>query len=393
MDYEQVVDEIFSIRGSEHVGSFKLGLKKINDLLEKLGNPQKTLRCIHVAGTNGKGSVCAMISQILIEAGYKTGMYTSPHLKDFRERYQINNRMMTKQEAITYYQKVKPHITNQSFFEVITAMAFLYFKEKKIDYLVCEVGLGGRLDATNVITPLLSIITNIGLEHKDYLGGTIEKIAFEKAGIIKENIPVVTGAKGSALKVIRKMAIERHARLFTYGKPDIKYPLNLKGEFQKINSGVVIKAVNVLNDKYNLKISNAQIKKGLARAMIPGRLQFISKNTLIDCAHNPPAVKTLCKELVKLKKSHDKIILIMGVLKDKDYRLMLDGLAKLSDRIVIVKPKIPRALDPRVIAKGLEKNFIIIEDTKKALVYAKKIAGPKDLIVVTGSFYVVGEVV
>src|SRR3989338_2287631 len=170
MDYKKVLEELYSL----DVEKWTLGLERIESLLKKLGNPEKKLKCIHVAGTNGKGSVCAMISSILVDAGYKVGMYTSPHLKKFNERIRINDKLISDEDIINYYLKVKKCVKNQSFFEITTAMAFLYFAEKNVDFAVLEVGLGGRLDATNVVNPLVSVITNIGLEHTEYLGNTLE---------------------------------------------------------------------------------------------------------------------------------------------------------------------------------------------------------------------------
>jgi len=207
MEHKKILKYLYSLDSSK----VKLGLKNIKALLKKLGNPEKRLKIIHVAGTNGKGSVCMMISSILQEAGYKVGVYTSPHLKKFNERIRINDRLITDKEILGYYLKIKPKITSQSFFEITTAMAFLYFYEKNVDFAVLEVGLGGRLDATNVANPLASVITNIGLEHTDILGNTIEKIAYEKACIIKRNVPIVTGAEGKALDTIKKTAKKRNA--------------------------------------------------------------------------------------------------------------------------------------------------------------------------------------
>ncbi len=392
MDYNQTIKEIYSLHGSEHKGHFNLSLDNIKILLKKIGNPEKSLKVIHVAGTNGKGSVCAMISSVLKEAGYKVGMYTSPHLKEFRERFLINGKKISEKDLINYFKKIKPFITDQTFFEVITAMAFLYFKDKKVDYLVLEVGLGGRLDATNVVDPLVSVITNIGLEHQDYLGDTIKKIAYEKAGIIKEGKPVVTGAKGSALNVIKKIAKDKGCKVFTDGKP-INVPLKLKGEFQLVNASIAMETIRVLNHYYNLKIKKNEINNGLLKTVWHGRLEFISNNVLVDCAHNPDAVKALKKELLKIKKGYNKIILILGILKDKDYKAMIKELKPLSSRTILVKPNIPRAIDPRILAEQIEFNYIIIENVKAALGYAKKIAKQDDLILVTGSIYVVGEII
>jgi dihydrofolate synthase/folylpolyglutamate synthase len=390
MNYNQTIKEIYSLTGSEHKGHFNLSLKNIKLLLNKLGNPQKQLKVIHVAGTNGKGSVCAMLSSILKEAGYKTGMYTSPHLKDFRERFLINNRKISKKDLVKYFQKVKPFITSQTFFEVITAMAFPYFKENNIDFLVCEVGLGGRLDATNVIIPLISIITNISLEHQEYLGETIEEITYEKAGIIKNKIPVITGTSGSALNVIKKIAKKKNSKIYSNGKPIKNFSLNLNGEFQLKNASIALKSIKALNQYYNLKITKGAVKNGLLKTTWHGRLEFLSKNILVDCAHNLDAIKALKKELTKIKRK--KLYLIIGILKNKDHKSILNELTPLANEVILVKPKIPRALNPKILAKHVN-NSIIIQDTKKALKYAKNKAKKDDLILVTGSIYVVGEVV
>ena len=409
MNYDQTISQIYKLTGSEHKGHFNLSLKNIKLLLKKLNNPEKELKVIHIAGTNGKGSVCAMLSSILKEANYRVGMYTSPHLKDFRERFLINNKKISKKDIVKYYKKIKPHITSQTFFEVITAMAFLYFKEKKVDYLIAEVGLGGRLDATNVIIPLISVITNIGLEHQEYLGETIEEIAFEKAGIIKNKIFVITGAKGSALKVIKKIAKKNNSKLYTNKKPIKGFTLKLKGEFQLENASIAIETIKALNKHYNLKIKTQHIKTGLLNTIWHGRLEYIGvskrnpmykkspiskhieKNILVDCAHNLDAVKALKKELKKIK-NFKKLYLITGMLKDKDYTNILKELTPLTKQIILVKPSIPRALDPKILAKHV-KNCIIIQNPKKALKYAKKTANKDDLILITGSIYVVGEVI
>lgn len=393
MDYKQTLDYIYNLKGSEHKGDFNLSLENIRILLKKLNNPEKSLKVIHVAGTNGKGSVCAMLSSILKEAGYKVGMYTSPHLKDFRERFLINNKKISKEDLVKYFKEIKPSITDQTFFEVITAMAFIYFKDKKIDFLVCEVGLGGRLDATNVVNPMISVITNIGLEHQEYLGETLEKIAFEKAGIIKRNKPVVTGAKGVAVKVIKRVAKEKDSRVYLDGKPIKGFPLNLHGEFQLENASVAVETVKVLNRHYNLNIGLKTIKRGLLKTIWHGRLEFISKNVLVDCAHNPDAINALKKELLRIRKRYKNLYLIIGILKDKDYVTMLKKLAPMAYLTILVKPKIPRALDPKILANYARKNYVIIEDAKKALKYAKNTAKKDDLILITGSIYVVGEVI
>ncbi len=402
MDYDKVIGYLYSL---ERKKGSKLGLENIKKLLKKINNPEKSLKCIHVAGTNGKGSVCAMISSVLQEAGYKVGMYTSPHLEDFRDRFFINNKKISKKDVVRCFLKVKKFIDEQTFFEVITAMAFLYFKGK-VDFLVLEVGLGGRLDATNVVKPLVSVITNVDIEHTDFLGKSIEKIAYEKAGIIKENIPVVTAAKGKPLLVIKKICKNRNSRLFinkkykkSNGKFDIGHyknlKLNLNGNFQLENASITVTTIDVLNQYYKLKIK--KIKNGLKKVKWAGRFEFINKNTLVDCAHNPAALKVLTKELKNLKKEKKfkKLILIIGILNDKDIKKMIKIIEPFSDKIILTKPETPRAEEPLKIKKFIKnKNKIkkISKDVKKAVKYAEKIAEKGDLILVTGSCFVVGEV-
>ncbi len=391
MNYHKAINQIYKLKGSENKGNFNLSLKNMKLLLKKLENPEKDLKVIHVAGTNGKGSVCAMLSSILMESNYKVGMYTSPHLKDFRERFLINNKKISKKDLARLFKRVEPHIASQTFFEVITAIAFLYFNEKKIDYLVCEVGLGGRLDATNVVNPMISIITNIGLEHQEYLGETIEEIAYEKAGIIKDKIPVITGAEGAALKVIKEVAEKRSSPLYVDGKP-IKALLRLQGEFQLKNASVALEGIRAMNIHYNTNISHGAVKRGLLNTVWHGRMEFLAENILVDCAHNLDAIRALKREISKIMKNYRHIYLIVGILKDKDHKKILREIVPLTKRTIIVRPKIQRAQDPKLLAREI-KDPIIIEDTRKALYHAKKVAGKEDLILVTGSIYVVGEVI
>ncbi len=387
MQYKEIIEFLY---GLERFRGMKLGLETTKALLEKLGNPHKELKIIHVAGTNGKGSVCAMLSSILIEAGYKVGMYTSPHLSDFRERFLVDNKKITEDDVIKYFDIVKKQHTNQTYFEFITSMAFVYFKEQKVDFLVLEVGLGGRLDATNVAKPLVSVITSISFDHTKYLGKDIKSVAAEKAGIIKENIPVVTGAKEAALDVIKEIAKEKNSDIYAVSKP-IEFPLKLKGDFQKMNASIAVKTIEVLNQKHNLGINNDKIKNGLMKTEWHGRFEFIEKNVLVDCGHNPAAFLELKKEIKKLK--FNRLILVIGILSDKNVKRMIEIIEPLADIIVITKPNIARAAEPKEIAKYLKKEHKIIEDAKEALGYAKKTAENGDLVLVTGSIYVVGEVV
>ncbi|MBI2658729.1 bifunctional folylpolyglutamate synthase/dihydrofolate synthase [Candidatus Woesearchaeota archaeon] len=398
MEYKKILKHIYSLESPK----IKLGLERIQSLLDKIGNPEKKLKCIHVAGTNGKGSVCAMIFYILNEAGYKTGMYTSPHLKRFNERIRISEHFITDKEIVDYFLKVKPHITNQSFFEITTAMAFLYFKDKNADFVVLETGLGGRLDATNVVNPLVSVITNIGLEHTDLLGNTIEKIAFEKAGIIKENVPVVAGAEGKALKIIKKIANERNAPLIIAKKHKNIHFKHLQGNFQQQNKDIALTAIGALKERNLIKINQNQTINGIKKTIWNGRLEFISKNVLVDCGHNPAGFDTLKKELIIIKKQKNikNFIFVIGIQQDKDIPVMLKTINPLISTIIFTKSGNEKAAKPKELLKTFKRinnnkkiKAKIINNPKKALNHAKKIADRNELVVVAGSIYLVGEVI
>jgi len=396
MNYKKVLEYLYSLESPK----IKLGLERVQQLLDKIGNPEKKLRFIHVAGTNGKGSVCSMIFYALKKAGYKTGLYTSPHLKKFNERIRINNKEITDKEIVEYFLKVKPCMTSQSFFEITTTMALLYFKEHNVDFVVLEVGLGGRLDATNAVTPLVSVITNIELEHTEFLGKTIGKIALEKAGIIKNGIPVITGAKSIALKAIKKIAKERNAPLFLVKKyPDVKFDY-LNGAFQQQNKDIALTAIGVLQKSNSIKINKNQIINGIKKTRWKGRMEFISRNVLADCAHNPAGFEALKKELLILKKQKniENFIFVVGIQNDKEIATMLKVISPLISTIIFTKSRHEKATKPENLLKIFNKinkkiKTKIINNPKKALVYARKIANKNDLIVVAGSIYMVGEVI
>jgi len=398
MDYKKILDYLYGMESPK----IKLGLGRVQNLLGGIGNPEKNLKCIHVAGTNGKGSVCAIIFYILREAGYKVGMYTSPHLKKFNERIRVDNHFITDKEIVDYFLKVKPYITNQSFFEITTAMAFLYFKENNVDYAVLEVGLGGRLDATNVVTPLISVITNIGLEHTDLLGNTVEKIAFEKAGIIKQNVPVITGVKGNALKVIKKIAKQRKAPLTIpkqFGYVNFK---NLNGTFQQENKDIALTTIEILIKNNLIKLNETQIQNGIKKTEWPGRMDFIEKNVLIDGAHNPDGFKVLKKELLIFEETRkiQNFIFVVGAQSTKDINEMLKIINPLVSSIIFTKSDNPKASKPQELLRIFNKiNYNkkskakIINNPKNALDYARKIIKKNELIVATGSIYMIGEVI
>jgi len=388
MNYKKALDELFSMKEWK----FKLGLKNMKILLKKINNPEKNLKYIHVGGTNGKGSVCAMISSVLREAGYKIGMYTSPHLKKFNERIRVNDKLISDKEIVEYYLRIKKHVTNQSFFEITTAMMFLYFYDKKVDFAVLEVGMGGRLDSTNVVNPLISVITNIGYEHTNRLGTNLEKIAYEKSGIIKKNIPVVTGAKGVALRTIKKISNKKNSKLYILNNKKINknYKLGLKGSFQLNNAAIAIKTIEILNKNNLIKINNKNINNGLKNAKWPGRFEFINNNVLIDCAHNSEGFKVLFNELKNI--DYDKLILVVGFSKEKDvYKMSKIINSNKVKKIILTQADNERAMEVNSIKQYFKNNSKIIKNSKKALKYAKKIRDKNDLILVTGSIYLIGE--
>lgn len=383
MSYQETLKYIYS---REQFG-IKLGLSNIKGILEDLGHPEDYLDFIHVAGTNGKGSVCAMISSVLQKQGYKVGLYTSPHLVDFTERIQINNEKISEKDLTKLVKKVSPYITNHTFFEAVTALAFQYFKEKKVDFVVAEVGMGGRLDATNTIKPLVSVITNISLEHREYLGDTIEKIAFEKAGIIKKGVPCITAATGAALSTIKEICTKRKSKLSVV-RLNKNIKTNLNGFFQLINASTCLKVIDTLRD-LGFDISKSSITKGLMKVVWPARMHFIHKNVLLDCAHNPAAVDVLAKEIKKLK--YKNLILITGILKDKNIKEMIAKLAPLADHIIITKPDINRAANPKYITKFIKKDCSILPNVKEAVDLGRSMIKKEDLLLITGSIYTVGE--
>lgn len=402
-----------------------LRLKNIKSLLNSLGNPHKDLRVIHIAGTNGKGSTSVMINSILIKSGFKVGLFTSPPLSDFSERIAINNKQISKKQIMRLVEKMKPIVEKMkdnnkipiTQFEFITAMAFLYFKENKVDFCVLEVGLGGRLDATNVVKSMVSVITNITLDHTNILGKNIKSITKEKAGIIKKNGILVTGVNDKiSLNVLKKICKEKKSKIYCIGK-DITYKkkysniygnkfdvkgiygnyknlkISLLGEHQIINSCNAIGAVEALRN-YGIAIPENSIKKGLKSAKWPGRLEIIQKNPLVllDGAHNPDGIDTLCKTLKNL--SRKKVILVIGISKTKDIPKMVSKIAPMSNLIIITKSKSEMAVDSEIIKNEAVKytnDVIMVPEVITAIKRALKIADKRDTVCITGSLFVVGE--
>ncbi len=412
-DYERCLDSMYKL------GRFGiiLGLDTMKDLLERLGNPEKKFIVIHVSGTNGKGSVASYLNKILSLSGYRTGLYTSPHLVRFNERIQVNGEMVTDEEVVTSYNRVEAANTGErsgTFFELTTAMAFELFAERGVEVAIIETGMGGRLDATNIVTPVLSIITNVSLEHKDHLGDTIAKIAYEKAGIIKEGIPAIVGVRqASAIGVIEETAreinapvirlgrdihIRRSAKGFSCRCDDIALShltTSLLGHHQAENASLAVAACGILRKEDQFKITDEAITEGLATTFWPGRLERISNTpeTIIDGAHNPAAIKVLVSYLEEEQKGRE-ITLVTGILDDKSYQKMFAALLPLCRRVVLVQAKTERSIDPEIMRDDAIKyvtDVTVIRDIEEAVTSARASARPGELVLIAGSLYVAGE--
>ncbi|MHA1932793.1 MAG: bifunctional folylpolyglutamate synthase/dihydrofolate synthase, partial [Promethearchaeota archaeon] len=342
MNYEETVEWLYSF---EKFG-IKLGLERITYICKKLGNPQNNYKVIHVGGTNGKGTVCRFLQSILTLSGYKAGVYTSPHLQRFTERFIIDNNEISKEDVVKLIEKIKPIIDElqkkedtPTFFEIVTAMTFQYFKDKKVDFAVIEVGLGGRFDATNIVEPKVSVVTNVSLEHQDRLGNKIEDIAFEKAGIIKNNVPVIAGANGKSLGVINKISKEKKSPVTTVDNgfweklqggvdwqeflvngslKDYHLRTSITGKFQGENIALTIAIIENLQMN-GVYITDESIAEGIEKATNPGRMEIISFEPIIllDGAHNIAGIKNL-KNTLEGDFVYEKLILIIGILKDKN---------------------------------------------------------------------------
>jgi len=425
MTYEEAVNYLNSFIDYERKDDYSYSeevfdLKRVELLLKKLGNPHKNLKVIHIAGSKGKGSVACFCASILKEAGFKTGLYTSPHLETFRERIRINDEFISKEDVVELTGIMKPHtekIGALSFFEVYTAMAFLYFQKEKVDMAVMEVGLGGRLDATNVVNPLVCVITPISFEHTQKLGNTLAGIAKEKSGIIKKKSVVVSSVqKKEALNVIKKAAKAKGASVYVVGE-DILYQeikstdkgqtfsvtgffgeyapleINLLGEHQLINAASAIGAMEALGFN-RIIISKEAIKTGLSQARWPGRIEVVgNKPTIVlDGAQNVASAQALAKTIKKCF-SYRKLILILGVSKDKDMAGMAKILKPIADKIIITRANLPRAAESDFVASFFDKdeNIEITQSVEEAVGMARECAKDDDLILICGSLFVVGE--
>ncbi|MEG1996682.1 MAG: folylpolyglutamate synthase/dihydrofolate synthase family protein [Oscillospiraceae bacterium] len=416
MTYKKAEEYIHSL---EKFGS-KLGLERITTLLNYLGNPHKKLKFVHIAGTNGKGSTVAMSSKILRYSGYKVGMYISPFVIDFRERFQINGKMIEKQEFADLIERIKPFADKMekngeqvTEYEIITALAFLFYYQNKCDIVCLEVGLGGTYDATNVIdTPLVAIIASISLDHTTVLGNTIAQIAAQKAGIIKKNTTVVTYPcqETDAISVFMEQCEKTSSTLivpnsnnveiledgilgskFIYGTQ--KYSLKLIGTHQIYNAIAVIEGMRVLAKK-GFAISEENIKKGLKSATFPARFEIFSKSpvVILDGAHNSQAALSLANSLDKLKVS--RLVCIIGIMADKDYKTVARLISTRCNKVITIPVNNPRAINNKVLADYMKQycdNTVAEDNLEKAFYDALDFAQTDGGIIVCGSFYMASE--
>lgn len=402
-----------------------LGLERITNLLNLLDNPHFKIKTIHVGGTNGKGSTTAMLASILESSGYKTGVFTSPHLHDYRERIKINGQEISEADfskEMEYLRRLIPQVLkkvgeNPTEFEVLTALALNYFAKEKVDIAIFEVGMGGRLDSTNVVMPEVAVITSISMDHTDYLGSDLFQIAQEKAGIIKKGVPVVISRQDDQVeKVLAQKAQEKQAPFYrasdyiyeqisfsSYGQFfKVKTGQNDYGEFflpllgdhQLENAVTAIATVEVLKEKGWI-ISPADLKKGLEKVKWPGRLEYYDTKPqiVLDGAHNPDGAFRLSQSLPKYF-NYEKLVMVLGILSDKEQEKMLAYLAPLAHTLIITKPLSPRAGNWQSLAEIAHKytdNVLVEEDYRRAIECALNIAHSNDLVCICGSFYLVGE--
>lgn len=421
MKYEEAMKYI------TEVGNFgsNYGLERTYKLLEHLGNPERDLKLIHIAGTNGKGSTTSMITEILMGEGYKVGMYTSPFIEEFEERIQINRNNIPKESLAILMDEIKVAVdkvieagyNHPTEFEIITVLMLLYFKKENIDFGVIEVGLGGTLDSTNVIKPIIQVITSISFDHTNLLGNTLEKIAKEKAGIIKRGIPtVIYPQQEEVLKVIKNKCFEMDSELYIANNENLKFKnivnldkpyqllkynneidilLPLLGEHQIINLSVAMQAIEVLNNKNIIDISIANIVKSIKNVSWKGRLEVLSNNpyVVIDGAHNIQGIKTLSRNIKKYFK-YENLYLILGILADKDVEEMIKIITPMAKKVYSVTPnsirgELAESLKDEV--SKFNKNCKAFDKYEEAYLEALNDASEKDLILASGSLYMIGD--
>jgi dihydrofolate synthase/folylpolyglutamate synthase len=411
--YFETLEKIFNLRG----GIIDLRLDRMHRALALFNHPENQFPSLHIAGTNGKGSTAALLHNILQQAGYRTALYTSPHLESFTERIRIGHEEIAQAEVVSLADEIW-HRTAETnvpltFFEFITVMAFIYFARSRIDVAVVEVGLGGRLDATNVVTPLVSVITTIAKDHEAYLGPDELSIAREKGGIVKPAIPVVCGKMSDPVaQVLREIARLRESPAYFLGmsfsfllknehlfdyigiKQNLSHlTLALRGRHQLVNASLALAALELVSEHFS--VPEAALREGLKTVRWPGRLEVISEQPLVilDGAHNPEGVRALTDALIELRRGR-KIKLLFATMADKEWQLMLEMLAKLVDEMIFTRVSIERSADPELFAKNIPVPIPtrVIQDSRTALTALLDRAQPDDILVVAGSLYLLGEI-
>ena len=428
MNYQQTIDYLFtSLPSFQNVGgsAYKPGLERISDFCRKIGNPQRNYFIIHIAGTNGKGSVSNMLAAVLQQAGYQVGLYTSPHLADFRERIRVNGEMISKQKVVNFVNKYHKNMKEAelSFFEMTTALAFDYFAQSDVEVAVIETGLGGRLDATNIVIPAVSVITNIGLEHTEYLGDSMPKIAREKGGIIKKSIPVIVGEKNSAYNLVlediavdlrstiiyapeafecRKQYNEAEYQVFdmirTRDNQQYTLRLPLLGEYQRQNLTTVCAIADFLHENTPLSISRRAFVEGLRECTaitgFRGRWDILSTSpmTICDTAHNAHGLERVAEQLAKVECNN--LYCVMGFCEDKDIKSILALMPKKA-HYIFTRADSRRAATTETLAAlatEFELDFECCDSVKAAVEVAKDKMGANDALFIGGSTFVVAEV-
>ncbi len=400
-EYQKAVEWLFVQMPNYQIDgkkAYKPGLENIKKLCNFFGNPQDKLKTIHIGGTNGKGSTSNMLASVLQESGYKTGLYNSPHLIDFTERIKVNGKNCDKEFVLSFIQKLKnlPEEINPSFFEFTTIMAFEYFYQEKVDFAVIEVGLGGRLDSTNIIKPLVSAITNVQLDHQDILGDTVEKIAKEKAGIIKQNTPIISGDENNSVRnIIKEKAEENHAKFIDATEFSTHLNSDLKGNYQHKNIKVVLALIEELR-KSGVKISDENIKNGLNNVRkntgFIGRWFEFSKRplTICDTAHNQAGLEEVFNQLKEFPQ-HKHIVL--GFVNDKKIDAVLNILPE-NANYYFVKPSVNRGRNPETyeeLLKNSNINYKTFQTVQEGYLSAKQNVKNGEIIFIGGSNFVVGE--
>jgi dihydrofolate synthase/folylpolyglutamate synthase len=423
--YRETIEYLYALQ--KH--GIKLALSNSLALMTFMGEPHQKFRSVHVAGTNGKGSTSSFIASMLQAAGYRVGLYTSPHLVSFTERIRINSALITEAKVVELADRVRETARkaegsegtaafSPTFFEVATAIAFTYFAEEGVDIAVIEVGMGGRLDSTNVITPLVSVITNIELEHTEFLGTTLTQIAGEKAGIIKQGVPVVTGAvQREVITVIEQEAAARMAEVYRLSKDFMpgtiasqraqifdyrgikasyeKLRINMLGRYQVDNACLALATIECLRD-VGIIVDEAAVRRGLDQARWEGRLELVASkpDIYLDGAHNPASAQKLAAAVREMKPAYRRTVLIIGILQDKDCQGIIDALAPLADHVVVTKPQYTRAMEVQALASEIRKlhgSVETAETVREAIAMAGENVSSDDLVLITGSLYMVGD--